>query len=73
MEPSKLVPGKKVWLSVADGPESIEIYTDGEKGVVDWSPQDPALYLTATLNGASVKLGPFTLRTIYEGLVSQLK
>jgi hypothetical protein len=50
---------KQVILSAADGPEGIEIYTSEEEGVVDWSPTSPAMYLVATINGATVKLGPF--------------
>jgi hypothetical protein len=50
---------RQVILSAADGPEGIEIYTSEEEGIVDWSPASPALYLVASVNGASIKLGPF--------------
>jgi len=63
---------KKVLLSVCDGPEGIEIYTSDDEGVVDWSSSFPAVYITATLQGASVKLGPFTLPEIYRQLREQL-
>ena len=69
----KTSPTKNVLLSVADGPEGIEIYEDEDEGVVDWSSAFPAVYLTATLNGAFVKLGPFQMKTIYEELVKKLK
>jgi hypothetical protein len=55
---------KKVLLEVGDGPESISIYTSDERGVVDWSPDLPALYLEATTQDTHVRLGPFQLSTI---------
>lgn len=64
---------KRILLSVADGPEGIEIYTSDDEGVVDWSPAFPAVYITASLNGAMVKLGPFTLKAIYEQLRERLE
>lgn len=66
-------PDKRVLLSVADGPESIEIYTSEDEGAVDWGLDAPALYLTATLQGAYVKIGPFCLRAIREGVEAGLK
>jgi hypothetical protein len=64
---------KTILLSVGDGPEGIEIYTSEDEGVIDWSSTFPAVYLTASLNGASVKLGPFTMGSIYKQLLSCLK
>jgi hypothetical protein len=52
-------PDKKRLLFAADGPEGIEIYTSEEEAICDFSPTIPALYLIATVQGASVKLGPF--------------
>jgi hypothetical protein len=66
-------PDKQILFSVADGPESIEIYTSDHEGVVDWSSTFPAVYLSATLNGAYVKLGPFQLSAIYNGIKEALK
>ena len=63
---------KQVLLEVADGPEGIIIYTDDDPGVVDWSESFPALYCSVALNGAWVRLGPFTLGSIYRQLVAQL-
>ncbi len=64
---------KKVLLSVADGPESIEIYTSEDEVVVDWGDNLPSLYLTATVLGASIKLGPFCLPSIRNGIIQMLK
>lgn len=64
---------KNVLLSVADGPEHIEIYTSEEEGVVDWASSFPAVYLTATVQGVSIKLGPFELPEIYKQLKEQIK
>jgi len=63
---------RKILLEVADGPEHICIYTSEDEGIVDWSPTFPAVYLTASINGAGVKLGPFTLSRIFEQLKSSL-
>jgi hypothetical protein len=63
---------KHTLLSVADGPESIEIYTSEDEAVVDWAAHAPALYITATINGAMVKLGPFQLQSILEGVKKAL-
>ena len=59
-------PDKKILLSVADGPEGIEIYTSDHQGISDWSGDLPALYLNASVNGASVTMGPFNLKKIRE-------
>jgi hypothetical protein len=58
---AKTDPTKKILLSVADGPEGIEIYTSEDEAVVDWSSAVPSLYLTANTIDAYVKLGPFQL------------
>jgi hypothetical protein len=60
-------------LDVGDGPEGIQIYTSEEEGVVDWSQTFPPVYLEATLWGARVKLGPFTLGSIHTQLKERLK
>lgn len=57
---------KEILLSVGDGPEGIEIYASEDEGVVDWSNTFPAVYLVASINGASIKLGPFQLPAIYQ-------
>ncbi len=59
---------KQVLLRVEDGPESIEIYTSEDEGIIDWASTLPGVYLTATVNGASVKLGPFHCTNILLGL-----
>lgn len=59
---------KKQLLFVADGPESIELYTSEDLAIVDMCPDVPALYLVATLHDSAVRLGPFTLRSIREGV-----
>jgi len=64
---------KKILLSVGDGPEHIEIYTSEEEGVVNFSPALPGLYLTASCQDAYIKLGPFQLETIREGIIERLK
>jgi hypothetical protein len=60
-------------LSVSDGPEHIEIYTSEEEGVVDWSNTFPAVYLTASTHDTYVKMGPFSLEAIYNGLMESIK
>ena len=64
---------KQILLSVADGPESIELYTSEDEAVVDWARDSPALYLTATVAGSYVKLGPFMLSSILEGVKQALE
>ena len=59
---------KEIILDVSDGPEGICIYTSSVEGVVDWSNTFPSVYLTASLNGAFVKLGPFQMPAIYNGI-----
>lgn len=59
---------KKTLLFVADGPESIEIYTSENEAVVDHSPLIPVVYLIASTHGAYVKLGPFCLESIRKGI-----
>lgn len=66
-------PDKKILLSVADGPEGIEIYTSEEEGMVDWSPAFPAVYIVVNTHDAMFKAGPFSLPAIYEQLVAALK
>lgn len=64
-------PTKKILLSVADGPDSIEIYTSEDKAVVDWAADCPALYLTATCHmNSAIQLGPFALSA---NLIKQLQ
>lgn len=59
-------PDHRVLLWAGDGPESIEVYTSESEGVTDWAPNLPALYICVTLQGAQVKLGPFTMKSIRE-------
>lgn len=59
-----MIHDKTILFSIADGPESIEIYTSEDEAVVDFAACYPALYITATVSGASVKLGPFHLERI---------
>lgn len=66
-------PSKKILLDVSDGPEGFTIYESEHEGVSDWSGTFPALYLTAAIQGANVKLGPFQLATIRERLLDKLK
>lgn len=66
-------PDRKVLLSIGDGPEGFEFYTSKDEGVVDWAEEEEPLYLTASVNGASVKLGPFQLKSIKEKLLAALK
>ena len=63
---------KQVLPAVADGPESIELYTSEDEAIVDWAAHVPALYLSATMNGAYVKLGPFVLPRILAGVKKAL-
>jgi hypothetical protein len=60
-------------LAVGDGPEGISIYTDDDRGVVDWSQTYPAVYVHVAINGASAHFGPFTLESIYNQLKERLK
>ena len=64
---------RKVLLEVGDGPEGFCFYTSDNEAVTDFATHYPALYLTASLNGASFKLGPFSLSTIQEQLKEKLK
>lgn len=64
--------GDQILLSVADGPEAIEIYTSEDEGVVDWSPSFPAVYLQVNMDGMRFKCGPFTLGSIHAQLMEQL-
>lgn len=64
---------KKVLISIGDGPEGFEFYTSEEEAVCDFSNDVPALYLTASVNGAFIKLGPFQLKSIREELIKKLK
>lgn len=59
-------PDRKVLLDIGDGPEGIQVYISEDEGVVDWSSDLPALYITASIQGAFVKLGPFYLKSIRE-------
>ena len=65
-------PDKKRLLFVADGPESIELYTSEEGAIIDFAKDCPALYLVATTAEAAVRLGPFHLRSIREGIEAAL-
>lgn len=59
---------KKVLLSLSDGPEGIEIYTSEEAAIVEWSSDIPSLYISVTVDGAYVRLGPFHMKSIREGI-----
>ncbi len=59
---------KRVLFSAGDGPEHIEFYVSEDEGVVDWASDLPALYLTASVNGAYIKLGPFQMKSIRQAL-----
>ena len=61
-------PDKRILLSVADGPEGIELYLSEHEAVSDWAPHTPALYLVASTHDTHIKMGPFTLRSIQEQL-----
>ncbi len=63
---------KKVILEAGDGPDGITLYTSENEGVVDWADSLPALYLTASVNGASVKLGPF-IKGVRDQVLERLK
>lgn len=63
---------KKRLLYVADGPECIEIYTSEDQGVCDMAQTFPALYLRVSMNEAAAQFGPFTLRSIHEGVEKAL-
>jgi hypothetical protein len=60
-------------LHAADGPESISIFVSEHRGIVDWCSARKAVYLPASINGASIELGPFHLGSIYQQLQEQLK
>ena len=64
---------KTTLLKIAAGPESIEIYTDDDEGIVDFSYDLPALYLIASTHDSFVKLGPFCLSSIRKQLEERLK
>jgi hypothetical protein len=66
-------PDKQRLLFVADGPEHIEIYISDEEAVSDWAHDSPALYLTASVNGSYVEIGPFQLAGIRKGVEDALK
>ena len=63
---------KNILLRSFDGPEGIEIYTDDDRGVIDWAQSFPALYVTVCINGASAQFGPFQLGSTYESLKRQI-
>jgi len=63
---------QQVLLDVEDGPEGIKIYLSMDRGVVDWSSSLPAMYIEATLWGASVKLGPFHMNSVRDAVVHAL-
>jgi hypothetical protein len=69
---NKYAPDRQILLSVGEGPEGIQIFTSDDRGVVDWSSTFPAMYLYASVNGASVLLGPFQMKTIYDQLLLAL-
>lgn len=58
----------EVFLDIGDGPEGFKIYTDDNRGVVDWSPTFPPVYVDISINGMSATVGPFTLASIYKQL-----
>lgn len=64
---------KTTLLFAADGPECIEIYTDDDRGVVDWAPSFPALYIDVSINGARGHFGPFTLGKVYQDIKDALR
>ncbi len=66
-------PLRTVLLDVHDGPEGIKIYTDDDRGVIDWSNSFPAVYLEVSINGAFAKFGPFSLDAIYRQLAQQTR
>jgi hypothetical protein len=59
---------KTTLLKVTDGPEGIEIYTDDDEAIIDWGAGIPGIYIIATASGAYVKIGPFQLKSIREGV-----
>jgi len=63
---------RKTLLDVKDGPEGIHIYTSEEDAIVDFSEDIPGLYIDVAINGACSKFGPFTLRSIREGVEKAL-
>lgn len=63
---------KQILLDASDGPEGITIFTDDERGVVDWAESFPALYCSVAIDGASVLMGPFTMPRVYQQLVERL-
>lgn len=67
-----MITDKRQLLYAADGPEHIELYTSYEESIVDWGADLPGLYLTASLNGTYVKLGPFQLSSVREAVEQQL-
>jgi len=59
---------KVLLFHTADGPESISIYTNQERAVVDFASHPQAVYVDLSLNDASVQFGPFQLPHIYNAL-----
>ena len=64
---------KRILLSVGNGLEGITIYTSDNEGVIDWCSSLPALYLEASVQGATVKLGPFFCSSIRESITQALQ
>jgi hypothetical protein len=65
-------PNREILLDVGDGPEGITIYTDPDKGAVDWSGHEKPLYIEVSMWGASASFGPFDLDSIRQQLVEKL-
>jgi hypothetical protein len=61
---------KVVLLDIGDGPEGFQIYTSINESIIDWLGDVPGLYLTASIDGASIKLGPFAMS---HSLIEKLK
>lgn len=66
---------KNVLLSVADGPEHIELYTSEDEAVVDWAKDFPALYISVSCGmNSCAKFGPFSLSSnLIEQLAKRLR
>lgn len=63
---------KQTLLEIGDGPEGIHIYTDEDRGVVDWAETFPPVYIDISMWRVNAHFGPFTLRSIHEQLVNRL-
>lgn len=63
---------KRILFESADGPDSLMLYTSEDESVIDWAGDGNALYLTASVGGAFIKMGPF-LKQIRFDLENTLK